>query len=298
MRFKELLEASTKERDKVELDLDLDGPKSKGDLSKIDRTEEKPSAKSSGRKTASAASTRSKTANAKIDPTQVPDADLSKVNTDHEIDDLEALHRAGIHHDGDDAAHHDVGTPELKPTSKNLPAIISKALATMGRSLKGISPDDVEWHMVKHLPGYLSKPIRAMGRQVFSPFTKTPIEDIQVIASLGGAPNTDAEIDAVSKYVSKNGHRDHALEVLFTEVIPGYNAHVIIYDCLGYTFCFVKDFAGNYIYSWPSSDTRIQKQRGHEEKLSGGHARLGAPPKQLTHDQVDDINDLMKKYGI
>jgi len=285
MRFKDFFEAPTTTKDQtgVDLGIDLDGPKSKGDLTKAERPSDKKSDAKTSRKTASAATTTRKVATATIDPNKVPDFNPDDLDMSAEIDDDEAARRAGH-----GAAPTHGAAPEIKPTSQNLPAIIQTALATLGKKLKGIDPADIEWHMVKHLPGYLAKPIRTMGRKVFEPFTKTPIEDIQVIANVGGGPNTDAEINAISKYVTSHGTRERDIELAFEKVLPGYNAQVVVYNCLGYTFFLVKDFAGNYIYSWPEKDTSLpewQKQLGHDAK-------------QLAHDGADELNAMMKKYGI
>lgn len=129
-----------------------------------------------------------------------------------------------------------------------MPARISKDMAQYGN----IEP---EWYQVKTLPGYLQSGIRAIGRQVFSAFTKTPIEDISVIASIGnGGPNNKQEVNAVAGWLQKNGFRDTDAELRFDKVMPGYSAEVVVYKAADRTFMLVKDFAGEYVYSWPSSD--------------------------------------------
>lgn len=137
----------------------------------------------------------------------------------------------------------------LLPSQKtqNLPAVITRELAAAGKVVP-------EWHMVKHLPGYLSSGIRAIGRKVFEPFTKTPIENIQVLANVQGqGPNTQTEINSVVNYLLKKGVRSTDAELYFSEKIPNYSASVKIFKAGGHTFFVVKDFAGAYIYSWPSS---------------------------------------------
>lgn len=154
------------------------------------------------------------------------------------------------------------GNVDIPPTPQNLPAIINKALATTSRDVANQQSVDVDWHMVKNLPGYMAAPIRAMGRQIFSPFTSTAIEDINVIANLNDSgPNDDREIDAVSRYVSSNGTPNTVATLEFQKIIPGYSADVVAYDADGYTFLLVKDFAGKYIYSWPSADNKKMAQK-------------------------------------
>lgn len=163
--------------------------------------------------------------------------DMSDEDT---ISDEQARINAGLSNDDDDT---EVST-ELR---SDMPANVSTAMQVSS----GIVP---EWHMVKNLPGYLASAIRSIGRQVFAPFTSTPIEEIQVLANLGDGPNTQQEIDAVLGYLKTQGQHDSDAELEFQQKIPDYGAKVKIYTALGYTFMVVKDFAGNYIYSWPTKD--------------------------------------------
>lgn len=131
----------------------------------------------------------------------------------------------------------------------SLPKVINKKMAKEGM----VEPD---WHQVKHLPGYMVNAIRAIGRAVFTPFTDTPIEKIQVVANVGKGPNSVREVDAVLAWLHKHARRDTEAELWFEDQIPDYDAKVICYKASGYTFLAVKDFAGNYIYSWPTNDEK------------------------------------------
>lgn len=135
------------------------------------------------------------------------------------------------------------------PTPTDLPKVISTALKAAGK-------EDPKWHMVRNLPGYMSQGIRAIGRQVFSPFTTTRIEDIQVVANIGGGPNTKKEINAVASFLVKFGTKINDASMEFQERIPGYRAEMKVYTFANYTFLIVKDHAGEYIYSWPSTDNK------------------------------------------
>ena len=150
----------------------------------------------------------------------------------------------------DDQALQNAMAFDQPTTPQDLPAVMNKQLAAHGTV-------DPEWHMVKNLPGYLSSGIRAIGRAVFAPLTRTSIEDIQVLANIGGSgPNETREINAVAAYLQKNGKMDRDAALEFQGKIPGYSADIKVYKALGYTFVLVKDFAGHYIYSWPTSDSR------------------------------------------
>jgi hypothetical protein len=135
------------------------------------------------------------------------------------------------------------------PTAADLPRVINTALKAAGK-------EDPKWHMVRNLPGYMSQGIRAIGRQVFSPFTTTRIEDIQVVAHIGGGPNSKKEIDSVASFLVKFGTKVTDATMEFQERIPGYKADMKVYTFANYTFLIVKDHAGEYIYSWPSTDNK------------------------------------------
>lgn len=173
---------------------------------------------------------------------------IRSLKIDDEISDLEALRRAGF---ADDEIKNVSPTSNLRPECKveNLPAIINKDILAAGR----VEP---EWHQVKHLPGYLQKQIRAIGRQVFGTFTNTPIEDIQVLANIGGHPNSSREMNAVAAWIDKNGTRYTEGEMEFGKSIPDYGAKFSMYKAKGYTFLIVIDFAGSYIYVWPTCDEK------------------------------------------
>lgn len=165
--------------------------------------------------------------------------DMSDEDT---ISDEQARINAGLSNDDDDD-----DTELSTEVRSDMPANVSNAMQVSA----GLVP---EWHMVKNLPGYLASAIRSIGRQVFAPFTSTPIEEIQVLANLGDGPNTQQEIDAVLGYLKTEGEHNSDADLEFQRKIPNYGAKVKIYTALGYTFMVVKDFAGNYIYSWPTKD--------------------------------------------
>lgn len=137
---------------------------------------------------------------------------------------------------------------------EKLPAILNKQIAAEGY----ISP---EWHQVKNLPGYLQSPIRALGRQIFGTYTSTKLEDIQVLAYINKqGPNTDREINAVAGHVKNHGERYTTGEMEFQKSIEGYESEFTMFTYLGFTFMIVEDFAGQYIYVWPTDDEFIHQK--------------------------------------
>lgn len=188
----------------------------------------------------------------------------------------------------------------------NVPALISREIAAA-------IPDtvDPQFHQVKNLPGYMSRAIRAMGRETFKNYTNTPIEDISVIANLGGqGPNSEREINAVASWLKQNGTKLDASELGFGDMIPGYSAQTMLYSTAGMRFLVVKDFAGGYIYVWPegSSSNALGSDKGSAKALAAPKseprsARASAAPRNTeaepySGDPESEIAALMKKYGL
>jgi hypothetical protein len=167
-------------------------------------------------------------------------ASLSQHDMQDEISDDEAHRRSGI---GDFEADTDVGYEPVIPNTENLPAVISREVAQTGGR---INP---EWHEVKQLPGYFQSAIRALGRSVFRQFTDTPIEDIQVLTTLGNI-NSEHEVTGMMDWIRRNGARDDAAAIDFSQIMPGYNADTSYWRTKDYSFLLVHDFAGYYIYGW------------------------------------------------
>lgn len=163
---------------------------------------------------------------------------LSQLGLEDEISDEEAARRAGVTQ----------GAAEPTPPEE------TTAMVKVSQEIAGEEGVEPQWHAVRHLPGYMQNAIRAMGRQVFSTFTDTPIEDIEVLANLNGqGPNETRELNAVAGWLRKNATRDTEGEMNFARSIPGYKADHVMYTAEGRTFLLVKDFAGKYVYSWPTS---------------------------------------------
>lgn len=136
----------------------------------------------------------------------------------------------------------------VPPINANLPAVINTAIAKTNGKF------NVKWHQVKNLPGYFQSAIRAMGREVFTPVTRTKIEDINVISSL---TNSDMELKLMGTWIKKHGVRNDSMEMKFHDLLPGYQANVDVYAAQGYTFAIVADQFGQYIYGWEETDNKI-----------------------------------------
>lgn len=218
-------------------------PYEKPKVGRTERTPGKPELKQAGAE---------QTARAMSDVAAQPDAmdklaDLMGSGLEDVISDEDAARISG---------HRTPGfTPEPELTKKAL-AVIEKMPKVINKKLAKDGLVEPDWHQVKHLPGYMMSAIRAIGRAVFAPFTDTPIENIQVVANLGNGPNKSSEVNSVLDWLHKHARRDTEAELWFEDQIPDYDAKVICYKASGYTFLAVKDFAGNYIYSWPTTDEK------------------------------------------
>ena len=200
---------------------------------------------------ASAATTARATAN--ITPTDQMRDMLSRIN----VPDDAMANEPEMPGDVD----HEVAVPEPPPPS-GVPARISTAIAASDPS--AINP---EWHQIKNLPGYMQRPIRAMGRASLGEFTDTPIEEISLIANLGGqGPNSDREVNGVASWLRANGKKIDSANMDFGATIPGYEAQTQVYATAGMRFLVVRDFAGGYIYAWPDT-TNDQIAGGSKPKL-------------------------------
>lgn len=211
---------------------------------------------------ASAAQTRQATSNVTL-PAEAGEkmSFLQSLGLQDEISDAQAEEISG-HHDIDRT----IGQPEPRTPGTNV-ATIDTMPAVINKEIAKYAPVDPDWHQIKHLPGYIKSAIRAMGRQVFGTFTKTRIEDIQVVANLGGqGPNTERELNAVAGWLQDNGQRDTDGEMNFQRSIPDYDAKFEMYSAEKFTFMVVQDDYGNYIYSWPTNDNKYGTSSQRRDK--------------------------------
>ena len=154
----------------------------------------------------------------------------------------------------------DPGYPVDDPTTEvSLYVNTANLPATIGRDMQAAGFQDPEFHQVARLPGNMSRAIRQLGKHVFSTLTKTRTEDIYMIANLGGSgPNTNDELKAVLGYLVAKGDEIVDADMDFNASIPGYNAQTKLYRAGGAEWLVVKDFTGDYIYSWPEEDSISQ----------------------------------------
>lgn len=134
-------------------------------------------------------------------------------------------------------------------TPETLPTVINNALSVDGV----LNPD---WHVVANLPGNMRQGIRTVGRRLFAAMTNTPTDNIVMIGNvMNQGPNTTREINAVANWLRNTGQEVSTGNIDFDNFIPGYSADIKMYDSNGARFLLVRDFAGQYIYTWPQTDS-------------------------------------------
>lgn len=139
--------------------------------------------------------------------------------------------------------------PSVDVNTRNLPAVASANMQAAG-------VQNPEFYQVAALPGNMSATIRQLGRNLFGSLTATPTNRIHIVANLGGqGPNTTQEVNAVAGYLREHGKDLGSGDIDFNQVMPGYQADTHMYSAGGIRWMLVKDFAGQYIYCWPETDS-------------------------------------------
>jgi hypothetical protein len=139
--------------------------------------------------------------------------------------------------------------PDVRVDTENLPAVA-------GRALQAAGAQDPKFHKVANLPGNMSRAIRTLGKQLFRSFTSTDTGDIWMVGNLNGqGPNSRSEVNAVAGFVRDQGEEVSAGDIDFDTSIPGYTADIRQYRAAGIRWLLVRDEFGDYVYSWPESDS-------------------------------------------
>jgi len=195
---------------------------------------------------------------------------------DDEISDEEAARRAGL--------------ANTRPVNyENLPAVINTLPVTVRSDIARVTGDlladeriSPNWHTISTLPGWLQGPIRAMGRQLFQMFTKTPQEDIVTIANVNNrGPNTSLEVNSVLGWLKQNAENLGQVDIDFGQIMPGYTPEIIEFRTGDTRFHVVKDFAGYYIYAYPEADAVNNNTQSAITSDEDEYDDYGAPKKLL-----------------
>lgn len=229
-------QTSTKTRPNIDIGPDLSGPQYEPlePYREPKKQKERPSAAAPERKVASQQSTLGATQG-------VANDDMARMLS--RMRDIEA--------DADDPGYPEEPTLDItqRVTTNNLPAVA-------GATLQSAGVQNPNWHKVANLPGNMLQAIRTLGRRLFRSLTQTPTDEIYMIANLGGrGPNTHQEVNAVANWILNHGQELGPGEIDFDQIIPGYSADIHQYSAGGIRWLLVQDQFGNYIYSWPESDS-------------------------------------------
>lgn len=253
--------------------LDIEMPTSRGELTRGNNTGV------SGTNRPSAPTTRvADRSRTRSSMRGMPGGDMSVlsdvVGREDEISDEEAARHAG--HDAE--AMNPVGRPRPEPrTPENLPAVIRNDLLDLSR--KGDDSDlaefDPEWHMVKHLPGYMSSGIRAMGREIFKVYFDIPIEKVQILSTM---TNPGYDVKKMAAIIDRYGIKefDDKLEFPFRDPMGGgqYQPLVRVYSWDGNTFMLVRDSMGEYIYAAPTGRGTSIETNADSLKIAASRTRM------------------------
>lgn len=120
------------------------------------------------------------------------------------------------------------------------------------------------WNTVSQLPGSMQKGIRQLGSSIFGEYTSTPLDSIKVMAT----PITpEVHLKQVLSTVQHDGQLIADMTYDFEKTIPGYEADAKLFRYAGNDFLAVKDFMGVYVYSWPSSTTKLESNSQNSKYL-------------------------------
>ncbi len=177
---------------------------------------------------------------------------------------------------GRNSENENIGIEE--PNNQNLPAIISRALRA--DNLRAVP----KWTQVRHLPGYLQNGIRGLGESVFKQFTKTPLEDIQIVSSVISG---ETEVRGLIGWIQRNGARDESVKLNFGATFGddqnGVEAGTSLWRTKDHSFLLVQDFSGYHVYGWVG---------GRGVHLQNASAKAIPAPERQQSPRPDDNVDV------
>jgi len=113
----------------------------------------------------------------------------------------------------------------------------------------------LEWFTIEQLPGYAQKEIRILGNLIFKEYTNTPLKNIKILATLTNRMN---DLERVAATLKKRGRKIMDVQYDFEQTIPDYKVELAtLYRYNDNDYLVMKDFAGYYIYSWPSNQSKL-----------------------------------------
>lgn len=150
------------------------------------------------------------------------------------------------------------GMTEIPAELKDVPALLGQKY-------------NVTFHEVRNLPGMIQRSIRMLGRSLFGTLTSQNLEDVLCVSTF---TNSEREVNNVAGYAKQNAQQESDLHFDFAKVMPGYTAKGYLSKVGDTTFLVISDFAGKYIYSWPSEYDKKIQWKDVAEGLPNQQARL------------------------
>ena len=171
--------------------------------------------------------------------------------------------------DYDDLDNWDVDVPvEPKPPGQEV-ATIGQEVATISTALANIDDDiELNWHQLKHLPGYALEQIRGAFRPLFREFMNVELEDVTVVTTLDGSIEKD-DLRSFMGFLSANGEKfdEFDLEAFGIDRDTYHVEKAYMYHYNGFNFLLMQEKLQNmrnwYIYAGPA--TRGTELTGPED---------------------------------
>lgn len=128
-----------------------------------------------------------------------------------------------------------------------------ESLSDVSRQIEDVTGIDPEWTTLKSMPGYPDDVIRMVGRKVFIHFTRNDLESMHLVST----QLDESSLRAVKNWLASNGERGKTTTINFDQEIfkMEYSARVTMYTVGNRHFMYVKDFAGEYVYTWDVTAT-------------------------------------------
>ena len=153
----------------------------------------------------------------------------------------------------------EVDDEEIGGYSDEEPEETNALMQAPGTEIGELSPSN--WFSVAELPGNVQSQIRQLGRTLFKDITTTPISDVAVMSTLS---NPEQQVQRTYAGILRDGEKVRDMEFDFSPVMPGYTAEGEVWrvedpqsSAAGYEFLLIKDFAGHYVYGYPSTASKV-----------------------------------------
>ena len=249
----ELVKTKTKTKVKTSIDIKLDDPTSKGELTTPSSDVKSPSI---SKKLPGKKRTKAQTVSdvSQMDMPQgageVMSDFLSKTaDITDEIPDDDIVAYSAFDNDPELGQ----STP-VEPTT--LPATVSKELSAEGFQL------DISWHEIRNLPGYALQQIRGAFRPLFRDMMNAELEDVSVSTTLDPQTSMD-DIKSLIGFIGRHGIKEDNFQLEAFDIDPKqYNIkNAYIYDLNNFRFLLLEEELDGqinyYVYSSAGRGTSL-----------------------------------------